>query len=449
MGWAGCPCPAPPRATGLVAGAGARDGAAEGRGPVIDAVRSRIVPTRRDAPSHDTTSPSRAAQTPLRLVTAFVAMATLTAAIATALLSSGPAQAALSTSPPPVRHVWIIQLENESYANVLVHSTHEYLGHTLPSLGEVLTSYYSTGHESLDNYISEVSGQAPNAYTQADCQRYINVTPGVLLPNGQAVGLGCVFPTTVKTIADQLVAKGLTWKGYMEDMGNKPARDNTNATGDCGHPILNTEDDTQLATNGDQYATRHNPFMYFHTIIDNPKMCDDVVPLTRLANDLKRISTTPNYSWITPNLCDDGHDASCAGTNLDGTKIGGLYATDLWLHHYVPMIMASPAYKANGLIIVTWDESETEDGGSCCGEIPGPGSPLPGLVGLGGGHIATILISKYIKPGSTDSTSYNHYAMLASVEDIFGLSHVGMADATGLTTFGPDVFNDYRPAATK
>jgi len=383
-------------------------------------------------------------------VTAVVALSTLAAAIATAVLSSSPAQAALSTSPPPIHHVWVIELENESYANVLVHSTNEYLGHTLPSLGAVMTSFYATGHDSLDNYIAEVSGEAPNAWTQDDCkERYIKVTPGVLLPDDQAVGLGCVYPTSVKTIADQLTAKGLTWKGYMEDMGKIPARDNTNAAGDCGHPILNTVDDTQGATAGDQYASRHDPFVYFDTILDNPKMCDNVVPLTRLTHDLKHISTTPNYSWITPNLCNDGHDAYCAGPNIGGTKTGGLYATDLWLHHYVPIIMASPAYKADGLIIITWDESGDADASSCCGALPGPGSPLPGIVGIGGGHIATILLSKYVKAGSTDPTSYDHYAMLASVENIFGLSHLGEADATGLKTFGPDVFNNYRPAAPK
>src|SRR5207253_10184631 len=131
---------------------------------------------------------------------------------------------------------------------------------------------------------------------------------------------GCVYPKTVKTLVNQLAAKGLTWKGYMQDMGNTPSREPAT----CAHPAPLTADGTQSATKKDNYATRHNPFMYFHSVIDNKANCNaHVVPLTPLTNDLASVATTPNFSFITPSLCDDGHDAPCA----DG-RPGGLVSAD-------------------------------------------------------------------------------------------------------------------------
>jgi hypothetical protein len=187
--------------------------------------------------------------------------------------------------------------------------------------------------------------------------------------------------------------------------------------------------------------------MYFHSIIDGPA-CDNVVSLAPLAHDLASVTTTPNFSWITPNLCDDGHDTGCAGVDVAGKKDGGLVSTNRWLAKYVPMIVASPAYKADGAVIITWDESDTSDTTSCCGEAPGPGSPLPGISGAGGGHIATLVISKFTKPGTTNNTPYNHYSVLRSIEDIFGVGHLAAAGASGLHSFGSDVFDASVPAAT-
>src|SRR5205085_1812556 len=97
------------------------------------------------------------------------------------------------------------------------------------------------------------------------------------------VGSGCVYPASVKTIANQLAAKGLTWKAYMEDMGNIPARESAT----CGHPAIGGADSTQRAVVGDQYAARHNPFVYFHAIIDTPACEANVVALPALADDLR------------------------------------------------------------------------------------------------------------------------------------------------------------------
>lgn len=337
-----------------------------------------------------------------------------------------------------VGHVFVIVLENEDGAKTFGSgSPAPYLSTTLVAQGAYIPNYYGIGHLSNDNYIAMISGQGPNAMTQSDCQIYSDFQgtgPQAAL-GGQAVGQGCVFPASVLTVADQLSAAKLTWKGYMEDMGKDPARE----AATCGHPAFNTQDQTQSATATDAYATRHNPFVYFHSIIDNPICATNVVSLDPFAQDLATIDSTPNLSFIVPNLCHDGHDSSCAS----GETPGGLAAADKFLQAIVPMILNSPAFQQDGLLLITFDESSgaQSDASACCGEGPGPNSPLPGISGLGGGVVGMVALSPFIKPGTVSTKDYNHYAMLRSIEDIFGLSHLGYADGAMVSSFGADVCN--------
>jgi phosphatidylinositol-3-phosphatase len=350
-----------------------------------------------------------------------------------ALLPAGAARAA-TAPPPPIRHVFIIVLENESASTTFgPGSPATYLSTTLTAQGAYLPHYYGTGHNSNDNYISMISGQAPNVQNQADCQIFDNVTPGTIGSFGQAQGTGCVYPTTVKTIADQLTAAGFTWRDYNQGMGSDPSRE----AAVCAHPALNSQDGTQSATATDMYATRHNPFVYFHSIIDDTTLCDThVVNLDELPQDLSSASKTANYTFITPDLCNDGHDAPCA----DGEP-GGLAQADSFLKTWVPQITASPAFRQDGLLLVTFDEAATSDSSSCCGEIAGPGSPEPGENGPGGGDVGAVLLSPCIAAGTVSQTPYNHYTMLGSVENLFGLAHLGYAGLPGETYFGSDIFN--------
>ena len=119
-----------------------------------------------------------------------------------------------------------------------------------------------------------------------------------------------------------------------------------------------------------------------------------------------------------------------------------IVAANLWLQHYVPIILGSPGFtQGNGMLIVTFDEASTSDSTACCNEQPGPSSPLPGITGPGGGRVGAVVISPFTSPGSPNSTPYNHYALLRSIEDLFGLGHLGMAGAVGLAGFGHDVYN--------
>jgi hypothetical protein len=360
-------------------------------------------------------------------------------AVAAAFLALSPAAAPSPSPLPPVKHVFVIVLENKNYDETWsAGSAAPYLAKVLRGQGKLLTNYYGIGHLSLDNYIAMVSGQPPNPQTQADCQRFTDFV-GTVGSDGIAVGQGCVYPPSVPTVADQLEAKGLTWKGYMQDMGDNPARDQGST---CAHPPVGptSNDATQTAAADDQYATRHNPFVYFHSIIDRPSCAANDVPLSHLPGDLSSSGSTASFSFITPDLCNDGHDASCASG-----EPGGLTQAGHFLEQWVPRILASPGYLDGGMLVITFDEAEAggsaPDASACCGEVSGPNSPMPGIFGPGGGRVGALVISPFVTPGTTSDTPYNHYSLLRTVEDVFGLSHLGYAGANGLASFGGDVFD--------
>ena len=375
----------------------------------------------------------------MRSILALVAI--LVGLAQSAAIAGAPAAA---SELPPIRHVFVLVLENMSYSHTFAaDSDAPYLAHTLPQQGVLLTQYFAIGHASLDNYVALVSGQAPNHETQLDCPTFsdFRLSAPALNGDGQALGSGCVYPPIVKTLPDQLEHAGFTWKAYMEDMGNDPKRERAT----CGHVPLGASDPTSVAQRGDQYAAKHDPFVYFHSIIDDAARCDaHVVNLARLPADLASAASTPNYVFITPNLCSDGHDPKC----VDG-RVGGLVAINAFLTQWVPLIVNSPAFRADGMLIVTFDEADgigTEGSGACCGEKPLPGARYaPGFNGPGGGRVGAVILSPFVRPATVSTVPYNHYSLLRTVEAIFGLEPLGYAASPGARVFGADVFSGAAP----
>jgi phospholipase C len=188
------------------------------------------------------------------------------------------------------------------------------------------------------------------------------------------------------------------------------------------------------------------------------------VPLnsSTLPQDLASVATTPNYVFITPNLCNDGHDVPCKSPGSPSTYVN----ENAFLQKWVPIIVHSPAFQAGGLLMITFDESSPSpasvdgsytvfDGTACCNEPSGPNTQLPGVPNIaavfgesitggigdsGGGRTGTVLVSPWIKPGTVSSVGYNHYSTLRTFEDYFGLSHLGFAAYPGTTDFGTDIF---------
>jgi hypothetical protein len=342
-----------------------------------------------------------------------------------AVLGTGQAPVpAPAAAPPPVRHVFVIVLENKNFDQTFKdRPAARYLARTLPSQGALLVRYYGIGHASATNYIAMISGQPPTPKSQDDCGDPLTSLGKAATADGIARGDGCIYPAKFLTIGDQLTRRGLRWRGYMEGIDRN-----------CSLASKSSTDP--------KYGRKHNPFVFFRSLRDSGQCAANDVSLRELPADLATTERTPNYAFIVPNQCNDAHD-SCAADDPDGLKWA-----DAFLKRWVPRILASPAFRADGLLIVTFDEAET-DSSACCKERPGPAARRPGGDGPGGGLIGAVLVSPFIAPGTVSANPYNHYSLLRSVEDLFGLEHLGYARPSGTKSFGPDVYTNAsrRPAA--
>jgi phosphatidylinositol-3-phosphatase len=297
--------------------------------------------------------------------------------------SSGSSGGSGSAGPhlPPVKHVFLIVLADEPYAQTFgPESPAPYLAHTLERRGELLVRFYAVAHEELADEIALVSGLGPTPETAADCPVFKDIVPAVADAHGQYTGQGCIYPPTASTFGDQLTAKGLTWRVYAEGMGaGAPA-----GLATCRHPEFDAPDPTSLAPEGDSFATFRDPFTYFDGVLHSPACAREDVGLEGLASDLKSAKRTPSFSYIVPDLCHDGRPTPCA----PGAP-SGLPAAEAFLRRVVPEILAAPAYRHGGLLIVTTDQAPTTgeyaDSSSCCEQprFPAPlvqpaGSTTPG-----------------------------------------------------------------------
>ncbi len=316
--------------------------------------------------------------------------------------SNRPLPDGIGLAPGKIKHVWLIILENKSYdASFTGLNRNTYLWRTLPAQGVLLKNYYGTGHGSLDNYTTLVSGQATEPDLQFDCPYYTtfaghvdrsrsvarNPNYGQMTsakgPNAAPGQNGCVYPASVPTLFKQLDAAHVSWKGYAQDLGNPDPNGPPHSAGVkyCGAPYRSpgpagstAQPNPPIANATDQYLPKHFPFAWFASVLRSGKcnarhIANVFSPTNGLYHDLQRESRTPAFSWVTPNMCSDAHDAVCHGNNLSGgfsspTRIrpphnytGGLYAADLFLAHVIPEIEASPAFKDGGLIDITFDEA--------------------------------------------------------------------------------------------
>jgi phosphatidylinositol-3-phosphatase len=310
--------------------------------------------------------------------------------------------------PTHIKHAFEIVLAGRGFdATFGAGSVATYLNGTLRPKGTLLTGAQSLGRADLPDHLALISGQPPNDDTRAGCATYTEI-PQTAKPEkaGEITDKGCAYPNTVITVADQLAAAGSTWRAYVEDLDKgQPPRTS------CRRPASGAVDDTVVGRPGDGYATRHNPFVYFHSLLDLSG-CDSFDgPLAQLETDLTKAKTTPAFSYIVPNLCNDGTASPCA----DGSP-GGLAAADAFLATWVPRILASPAYADGGLLLVTFA------GGAAAPE--GPEAPV---------RNGALVVSRYATAGATDETEIDPYGLLRTVQDVLALKPLARsADATSL-----------------
>jgi phosphatidylinositol-3-phosphatase len=196
---------------------------------------------------------------------------------------------------------------------------------------------------------------------------------------------------------------------------------------------------------GQPSATFRNPFVYFHSLIDSPTCAADDVGLNALSADLSNAKRTPSLSYVVPDRCHDGSAGPCPGG-----AAGGLPAADGFLQQVVPKILASNAYKHGGLLLITVDQApstgELADASSCCGQPHFPNLPAPlrvaeaALPAEGGGQVGALLLSPFVKGGTTSQEPYNHFSLLRTIEDLFGLKHLGYAGDAHVSSLEPSLF---------
>jgi hypothetical protein len=258
-------------------------------------------------------------------------------------------------------------MENNNWSSIQGSSSAPYINSLLTNAqSSWCTNYYDNpdmNHPSEPNYIWLEAGTD----TFSDNQNTFSCDCDPSATNSTA---------STAHLATQLTAKGLKWREYAENI----------TAGAC--PITSTG----------LFAAKHVPFVFFQDISGNPPSpnsatCQaNVRPFGELATDLTA-GTVAQYNFITPNLCDDMHGAIGCPSNL-------ISAGDTWLSQQIPSLMASNAYKNNGAIFITWDESEG-------GEFP----------------IGMIVLSPRAKGNGYQSTiRYYHSSMLRTVQDVFGLT---------------------------
>jgi len=291
--------------------------------------------------------------------------------------------AAVEPSATRVKHVFQIVLAGRGFEQTFgATAGSSYLNRELRPKGVLLTEAASLGRSDVADHLALISGQAPNADTRAGCPTYVEKT--------------CVYPNTVTTIADQLRSTGTPWRAYVEDL-DKTGR----AT--CRRPASNAVDDTATGRPDDGYAARHNPFIYFHSLLDLGG-CDEADgPLSRLDADLATVKSTPAYSYIVPNLCNDGTESPC----VDGAA-GGTAAADAFLEAWVPKILNSQAYKDDGVLIITY-----------AGSV-GAASDEPARNGA-------LVLSRFVTPGTTSDVKVDPYVLLHTAQDLLALKPLGKA----------------------
>ncbi len=210
-------------------------------------------------------------------------------------------------------------------------------------------------------------------------------------------GRGCIYPNTALTIGDQVTSAGKRWKAYIDTMGSSH----------CLHPNSNAVDSTALTGAGGDYDTRHNPFIYFHSLLDLGGCSSDDVDLHLLPSGLRTVASTPSYVFIAPGACEDAAVPTCPG----GAP-GGLAGEDAFLKLWVPQILGSAAYKRDGVLMIAFASAPPAAGGAH---------------GSGPVRTGALILSRYAKKGQTIAASYGPYSLLRSVEDLFGYTPLAQA----------------------
>jgi len=245
---------------------------------------------------------------------------------------------------PQFGHVVLVVEENSSYSEVIGSSEMPYLNSLATQYG-LATQYFANTHPSIGNYFMLTTGQ--------------------IVTNDDSFS-GMV---DVDNIVRELLASGKSWKSYAESRND---------------PLL--------------YAKRHDPLSYFSDVLDSSTQMKNLTLLSPFSSDMTN-NVLPNFSFVVPNLLNDGHD-------------GPLQLADAWLQDNIAPLLSNPTFQKDGLLIIVFDEAATSDTTN------------------GGGHVAAIVISTKAKQGYKSTTFYQHQSLLRLILEGLRVSNLPGASST-------------------
>ncbi len=296
---------------------------------------------------------------------------------------------------PKYEHIFVIIEENKAYEQIIGNPDAPILNQLGKTYG-LATNFYGEVHPSEANYIAILGGSTFGIHDDDAYYCQSGSTDKFCGNSKQADYVNHTISSL--SLLDQLERKGLTWKGYFEDIPTS------------GSKVVVSPNLLQP-----RYASKHNGFINFKKVQDDPNLSKKIVGLNQLESDFKT-DKVPNYSHIVFNQCHEMHGLPECNNPQQLIQTG-----DVWIGKVVNQITSSKLWNApgNNAIIITWDEDnnplqKTATQGWC-------GFEPKSHANFGGGHIATIVITNHGPRNMVDNTPYNHYSLLRTTEDAFGI----------------------------
>jgi hypothetical protein len=326
------------------------------------------------------------------------------------IAAGAPAWAATSLEGVPrYAHIFVIVEENKNYDQILSGIDAPNIAALAKRYGDA-THFYAEVHPSEANYVALLGGDTFGIHDDDAFYCKPGSTDSACWSATRQPG----YPdhtVSAPHLGDQLAAVGMTWKGYYESLPTP------------GSLAYIAGDPTAL------YASKHSGFMNFASVQHDPDRAGHIVGFDQLRADLAS-GQLPNFALIVPNQCNEMHGLVGPGVPADciGSNVGPLIRRgDAMVGKLVGEILATAAWrsKQNVAIVITFDEGSGGTREGCCAVTPTAAS------NYGGGHIPTIVITNHGPRGVKDDTPYNHYSLLRTLEDAFGISqHLRHADAS-------------------
>ena len=364
-----------------------------------------------------------------RLAAAATAAGVIAATVFTGAATAQASTKAMHHHGPD--HIFYIMMENHGFSQVVGNTADAPFTTALANKYNLATNFHGVTHPSLPNYLAMFSGSNQGIWD--DCAINTKCAPEEFVPNsGDATDQVLLTPAQVasasnqvhmfagKNLVDQLEGKGLSWKAYMQSMPS---------AGFQGEYFPGVQNGVNIKL----YAQKHNPFVYFSDIENNPNRLKKIVPFeNNFADDLED-NKVPNFVWISPDQCHDMHGMSPAaaaavklptcGYPASGLDHGAIKLGDDYLKQTVSEIMSSKTWKtSDSQIVISWDENDYS------GNAGGPGSPV-GVDGkvLGGGDAPLIVINSDPGKRKVEDDLTDHYSVLAAIQQEW---HLGCLGAT-------------------